>query len=79
MRTQPILAINPQMVSTADCCRPFVVHGLFSQDVVWLLCERLMEILSGYHGNEYLVTGNPNEPVGAQEVKTTPPSEFAMK
>lgn len=40
---------NPHMALIADCFRPFVVHVLSSQDVAGLVCERLVEILSGYH------------------------------
>lgn len=54
VRPQLTLAINPQKVSIADCFRLFVVHALFCQDVVWLLCQRLVEILNGYHSSEHL-------------------------
>lgn len=56
VRPQLTLTINPQKVSIADCFRLFVVRVLFSQDVVWLLCQRLVEILNGYRSSEHLET-----------------------
>lgn len=72
---------KPQMVSVADCCRPFVVHVLFSSGCCLVSVGRI--------GGDsqwipwwciFGVTGNLNEPVGAQhKVKTQPQIEFAME